>query len=118
MALTYDSLLEAKKSLDKLKPEILIDAILVTHSYLIPGGMILKAEHKNKKYCMMHFTDHLKLEQEYNSNRHESPTVLTTSWNTLGGIPVVEDDELIREIIAAKAQVQLDHLTAMVMDKF
>lgn len=108
---------DIKKMIDALNKsmppvENAVDAILFTGDWIIPQGVMLKAEHDGKKYLMMSKLD---VDRAFEEIKRTTPpsVIYQTGYigvSSLAGIPVIEDTEKIREIMGEVARKHLESM--------
>jgi len=97
---SYEAMIELLKNMGA--PEKFADAVLVTSSWLLPRENAWIAVHEEKKYLMMHrYVFDQIAPQVKESGKSMMPRWFETTYvgEHVAGIPVIEDDELLKEII-------------------
>lgn len=104
-----DDFFKLKNDLDARFPILVIDAILLTKGYLIPLGSIAFVEYEEKKYFITHkatLDEFVKDIPIYKSDT--VPEYLQGSLGQLTGIPIIEDEELVKKIWFSKFRMLED----------
>jgi hypothetical protein len=101
----WDDLLTIRKQIEATRPEDWVDTIFVTGLPVLmpPAGKIYRIQCREKKYIIIGITDFHELKgklMEVQPPEIWSPSLpYGTSFSTLYGIPIVENDELLLEML-------------------
>lgn len=99
----WDDLLAIKEKLEAIKPKIWLEVIFVTRSALLspPGGRMYRFEYQEKWYAVIGQADFYELKSKMMTLDPPTKSGITSvTPSFMMGIPVVENDDLLREKLA------------------